>query len=249
MRKRLLPFLAGVFLLALAPALAFATPDGSSDDRRPPFDGGISGIATYGSCHIADDLANPCLPLIAATILAQHVDTNAMYQTYTDEAGKYEFTNLLPGVYVVTATPQFWPGPQCPVLRVEVFPGAVTRANFQCGTPAPALGAIEGQVTEAFCSGYICQAPRPLPGLDVTAYNQAGQAVAWATTDRNGNYKLPDLRPGGYTVEASSPLQPGLTCPGTSVLVRAHSTTRANIQCLPGEVIPPPHPTPVPASE
>ncbi len=83
---------------------------------------------------------------------------------------------------------------RCSVARVCQGAAVLVAALF-LATPALAqYGQIEGQVTDA--TGAV------LPGANVTAVNEATGVSRSSVSDAGGDYRLPGLQPGTYTVTA-----------------------------------------------
>ncbi len=106
----------------------------------------------------------------------------------TDPNGNYNFPNLAPGTYTVTAAA---PNYQRQVKVATVTSNQVTFVNFALtGNP----GTISGTVTDAATTN-------PIPDATIAVF-QERTFIDSAITDINGDYTIPDLAPGDYTVLA-----------------------------------------------
>ena len=85
---------------------------------------------------------------------------------------------------------------RCSVARVCSGAAVLVAALLFLATPALAqYGQIEGQVTDA--TGAV------LPGATVTAVNEGTGVPRSSVSDAGGDYRLPGLQPGTYTVTAA----------------------------------------------
>ncbi len=129
----------------------------------------------------------------------------------TDANGNYNFPNLPPDTYSVTASA---PGFQREVKIATVITNQVTVVNFALNSNP---GAISGTVTDAVTTN-------PIPDATVAVF-QGTTLIDSALTDVNGNYTIPDLAPGNYTVLA---IANGYQSAFSSETVVAGMTTTAN---------------------
>ncbi len=149
--------------------------------------------------------------------------------TTTDAFGMYIFTNLNPGVYrvsfggvagmqrtVLNATG----GTIADITDSDADPttgrtqgytlnaggkNMSVDAGYYSTLPAINVGAIGDRVWLDNDGNGVQDAGEPsVAGVTVTLYNNAGTAIAIATTDINGNYLFPGLTPGNYTVGFSN---------------------------------------------
>ena len=82
------------------------------------------------------------------------------------------------------------------MMRIRVFHGLVCAALLLAVT-----GALHAQEFRATVKGQVTDASQAaLPGATVTIRNQETNEVATATTNAEGNYTIPFLRPGLYTL-------------------------------------------------
>ena len=82
------------------------------------------------------------------------------------------------------------------MMRIRVFHGLVCAALLLAVT-----GALHAQEFRATVKGQVVDSSKAsLPGATVTVRNQDTNEVATATTNTEGNYTIPFLRPGTYTL-------------------------------------------------
>ena len=82
------------------------------------------------------------------------------------------------------------------MMRIRVFHGLVCAALLLAVT-----GALHAQEFRATVKGQVVDSSKAsLPGATVTVRNQDTNEVATATTNNEGNYTIPFLRPGVYTL-------------------------------------------------
>src|SRR6266542_1609441 len=82
------------------------------------------------------------------------------------------------------------------MMRIRVFHGLVCAALLLAVT-----GALHAQEFRATVKGQVVDSSKAsLPGATVTLRNQETNEVATATTNTEGNYTIPFLRPGVYTL-------------------------------------------------
>jgi protocatechuate 3,4-dioxygenase beta subunit len=130
---------------------------------------------------------------------------NALATTTTDASGNYLFPNLLAGTYTVTATPP------AGFVGTTPNPQTVTLAAGQTiDTVDFGLRQIPGTIGDRVFNdpnnnGILDPGETGVGGATVTLRDAAGNIVATATTDTNGNYQFPNLPPGNYTVTVTPP--------------------------------------------
>jgi protocatechuate 3,4-dioxygenase beta subunit len=167
-------------------------------------------------------------PIVGATVKAELVGDEqgnpipppkgipTVYTTTTKANGTYRLEGLPNGTYNVTAS-----APRhTSVTRtgIVVRPGQeTTGVDFQLpGEP----GTIAGQVVDA-------QTNQGIAGALVEVIS-AGTTIASATTDAQGNFVIPNVPVGVYTVQASAPNYKPASV--TGVQVQTAATTRVTIQ-------------------
>ena len=107
--------------------------------------------------------------------------------TRTGTDGAYTIANLAPGNYTVVALAR---GFQNDTSPATVTAGNTTTVNFLLEANP---GTISGTLTDRCTSS-------PVPGAIITAL-QGSIPITSTVSDPSGNYSLPDLAPGSYTVE------------------------------------------------
>lgn len=129
------------------------------------------------------------LPISGATV--QVLDGTTVIQTVTTNgSGVYSADNLAPGQYTVNASAT---GYQTESRGASVTAGGTTTENFALD---PLPGEIAGTVTDSVTTN-------PIDGALVEVYS-GPTLVGFANTDVNGDYSIPSLAPGSYTVTASA---------------------------------------------
>jgi SdrD B-like domain/Secretion system C-terminal sorting domain len=138
----------------------------------------------------------------------------------TDQNGQYLFNNLLPGTYEVafgtlpsglTFTQQNTPGDNGNNTNSDANPatGRTTGITLTAGEVDLTVDAglfrpraVIGNYVWVDQNGNGVQdaTEQPAPGVMVTLLNSAGNAVAVAITDANGNYLFPNVAPGTYSL-------------------------------------------------
>jgi SdrD B-like domain/IPTL-CTERM motif len=141
------------------------------------------------------NLVNPTTGVIIAT-------------TITDTNGNYTFTNVTPGNYnVVIPTP--------PGGTSATTPSTVpVTATLNTSTSAPNIG-FGPATTGASIVGNVFIDPNRdgtkgpteggASGIIVSLVNAAGNVIATATTDANGNYTFTNVPAGTYSIVATVP--------------------------------------------
>ncbi|HFE51832.1 MAG TPA: carboxypeptidase regulatory-like domain-containing protein, partial [Bacteroidetes bacterium] len=123
-----------------------------------------------------------------ASVVATNNATGVVASARSDSAGRYQVTGLLGGDYVVTATAiGYVPDPPYHTLTLQAGETATLDITLK-----PQSNAILGRVTDLRQAG--------LSGATVTARGNGGTLVAH--TDRNGEYRMENVRVGTYVVTA-----------------------------------------------
>jgi protocatechuate 3,4-dioxygenase beta subunit len=150
-------------------------------------------------------------PIAGATVTSQPATSSAT----TDAQGNYALANVDPGGYTVSAAKTGYQGAS---TSVTVTAGQTATANLPL-TLLATTGTIAGRVTDASNS-------QPIAGATVTTL----PATATLTTDAQGNYTIPNVAPGGYTVNAA---KSGYQNGSASATVVAGQTATANMAITP----------------
>lgn len=166
------------------------------------------------------------LPVPGATIVVREntaVGPSAG-RTLTDLDGRYAFTDLPPGSYIVTADA---PGFRIGTAGAIVSRGAGTQVDFQL---EPSPGSITGTVVEAGTGAPIGGA-----GIEIRIISVNGAILQTAFADPAGVYLAEGLPPGSYTVVAAAP---NFQTESASVTVTAGvtETVRLALQPNPGGI-------------
>jgi len=160
--------------------------------------------------------------LIAGAEIDVYSGQTLIASTLTDPNGNYQVQNLAPGSFVVTASK---PTYQTQALGAIVTANATTIVNFALEKNP---GTISGTVTDATTTN-------PISGVNIQVFDRR-ILVGIGVTDTNGNYTIPDLIPGQYTVIANA----GSTYRNASqgAIVFANTTTTVNfaLQINPGTI-------------
>lgn len=140
----------------------------------------------------------------------------------TDPNGNYQISTLSAGNYIVTASQT---GYQTQAIGATVTAGATTIVNFALLKPS---GTISGQVTDSLTTN-------PLKGAQVSVFS--GQTlIGIGITDINGNYTIPNLTPGEYTVIASAGSKYQIASQGATVVGSMTTTVNFALQLNPGRI-------------
>ncbi|PQO41765.1 SdrD B-like domain-containing protein [Blastopirellula marina] len=161
------------------------------------------------------------------TVTLINTDTNESFVTVTDDAGYYEFNDLVPGNYRVLETHPiaYQDGTDSAgtingsVRGAAVNPGDEIN-GITIGSDEHGINYNFGEYLYASISGSVhltdedgnCDhesaTSRPIEGATVQLYDAAGNLLKTTTTDANGDYFFGELLPGAYTVVEITP--PGL---------------------------------------
>jgi len=184
----------------------------SADLKLDPDPGSISGSVT-------DAFSLP----LSGVVIELRKGPLLIASTITDPNGNYTFTNLPPDNYLLIATLTNY---QSATNTANVVSNTNTVVDFSLTLDPGTLG---GTVTSA-ASGNP-----PIPGATIEVY-QGQTQVASVITDPLGNYTVPNLAPGMYTVVATASGFQGVS---TTVTINPNATTSYSPQLDldPGSVI------------
>ncbi|QQZ28160.1 IPTL-CTERM sorting domain-containing protein [Thiothrix subterranea] len=180
---------------------------GSTSERNDFFDYRVGSIAG----QVRDDAnyngaltdTETGIPGVTMTLLLDDVE---VARTATDSDGKYSFTNLKPGNYVIVETDLALWSSTADIDATNDNRVAVTLASAQHSTGNDFLdskqkGSLSGVVwTDTNSDGVRDGGESVLAGVSVTVLDSSGNPVATLTTDAQGAYSAADLPPGTYTV-------------------------------------------------
>ena len=202
----------------------------SDDDRYDTeMDAGVYTYANIGDYTWEDmnangiqDAGEPDLPGIDVTLNGTTGNNTAVSVTNTSSAaGIYTFNQVIPGTYTLTFAE---PAPYHRTYQYEVGDDATdSDPDPTTGITAPSFTVISAQIVDSIDAGYYRYASVSdyvwedlngngiqdgngpgVPGVDVTISGNTGNGTAIAavtvTTDGAGNYQIPDIIPGNYTI-------------------------------------------------
>ncbi len=108
----------------------------------------------------------------------------------TDPSGNYTVSDLAPGDYTVVVNEENF---QTAFSPASITTNTTTIVNFAL---LASPGTIAGTVTDSFTTD-------PIPSANVAVFQNL-TLVAFTSTDVSGDYTIPDLAPGSYTVLANA---------------------------------------------
>jgi hypothetical protein len=167
--------------------------------------------------------------IAGVTVQLLNAANTILATTTTDAFGIYIFTNLSPGVYKVNfgavagmqrTSLNATGGTIADITDSDADPTTGSTqgytlnaggknmsvdAGYYSTQPAANVGAIGDRVWVDSDGNGVQDAGEPsVAGVTITLYNNAGTAIAIATSDINGNYLFPGLTAGNYTVGFSN---------------------------------------------
>ncbi len=167
--------------------------------------------------------------IAGVTVQLMDGSSNVLATTTTDAFGNYIFTNLNPGLYRVNfgavagmqrTAMNATGGTIADITDSDADPttgktqgytlnaggkNMSVDAGYYSTQPAANVGAIGDRVWMDNDGNGVQDPGEPsVAGVTVTLYDNAGTAIATATTDINGNYLFPGLTPGNYSVGFSN---------------------------------------------
>lgn len=145
-----------------------------------PLGGTISGTVTDAMTTFP--ISGAKVSIFQTTTLIATVTANG--------SGFYSVPNLAPGSYIISATAT---GYETDIKGAIVQVGATETVNFQLATTP---GTISGTVTDLGTMS-------PIQGALIEVY-EGSLVIGFADTDAMGNYTVPSLPPGSYTLVASA---------------------------------------------
>ncbi len=176
----------------------------------------ISGRVTAdldGDCQY--DSGEPLLEGVTVYLLDSQ--GNRITSTQTDANGRYQFTDLLPGIYGVEEVQPdgYFDGKEslgseggsllAPDSMIDIaLIGGTNAVNYDFCEIIPS--SISGRVSvDTDGDGEYDANETLLEGVTVELFNSSGTLVATTTTNAAGHYEFTNLRPGTYTVTETQP--------------------------------------------
>lgn len=154
--------------------------------------------------------ANTTAPIPGAAITIFQ-DEVIILTLLTDPDGNYEAPGLTPGDYFVAVQADNYQSSGSPA---SVSSNSTTLVNFSL---AANPGSLFGTITDAITTN-------PIPGARILLFSNS-QLIAFAVSDGNGAYDIPDLAPGTYLVLVRAP---GYRAAFSSEVVMAGAATMAD---------------------
>jgi uncharacterized membrane protein YccC len=132
-------------------------------------------------------------PLHARIVLIAEGTTRKQAAAYSDATGRYRISDCPPGRYLVLATAgSHYPAATAVTLATE----RPTRTDFTLTAAVPPHGSLRGTVQARDDN-------RPLAGATITLLDERGDVVRTARTDTAGQYEVPAIATGNYTLVAA----------------------------------------------
>ncbi|MEW4224362.1 carboxypeptidase regulatory-like domain-containing protein [Rossellomorea marisflavi] len=158
------------------------------------------------------------LPIQGATVQAIDSQGFVIDAFTTNASGQYTFANLLPGSYTFVFTANGY-GSQTKGATVVSNTTTILDAEL-----AQIAGTLTGTITDPGSA--------PIPNATVTIFQNNVQ-IASVLTDASGNYTIPGLSPGSYTVSIGALNYSTLTL-GTSIVSGQTTVLNATLTPNPG---------------
>ncbi|WP_281658304.1 carboxypeptidase regulatory-like domain-containing protein [Halobacillus sp. Cin3] len=155
-------------------------------------------------------------PIPSAVIEVLDAGNNVIVSTTTDALGVYFIDALAPGTYTLRTTAT---GYQTSFLGFSVEQGEMVNQDV---TLVDQPGSLSGEVTDDATGASIEDAT-------VQVVNQSGVTVASVLTDPFGNYTIPSLPPGSYTVTVS---HAGYAVQTVGAIITPGNVTTLDVQLL-----------------
>ncbi|PFG05371.1 carboxypeptidase regulatory-like domain-containing protein [Bacillus sp. es.034] len=155
--------------------------------------------------------ADTLTAISGASVQAINSQNVIVASTTTDGSGQYSFTSLTPGSYTLLFTAS---GYATQTLGAIVVSNTVTIVDAALSRLS---GALIGTVQDPNASA--------IPGATVTVFQNNIQ-ISSAITDANGQYMVPGLPPGSYTIVVSAP---NYTTETVAAMIESGQTTTVNV--------------------
>ncbi len=147
---------------------------------------------------------------------------NPIAETQTDPSGEYEFTNLVPGEYLIRETqPNTFTDGIDNLGQIDGMTTGVYDTNDEfCVKLEPGDKGVNydfGELKSSSISGTVhadangdcvfdlTEGDQPLEGVELVLLDQSGSVVGQTTTNINGEYSFDGLPPGTYSVREMTP--------------------------------------------
>lgn len=164
--------------------------------------------------ELLDDGKPPAQPASIVLSPIRGSEVNLVRFAITDLDGKFRFTHLVPGTYLVTALTrvgaqnlasvsadyfeQFWFDDDSTHAEATVEDEAVAHVRLDRGES----GGRAANPDEGVVRGRVVKNGAPLPKVQV---NASGEQWKRARTDENGHFEIRALKPGKYGIEVQAP--------------------------------------------
>ena len=148
----------------------------------------IEDIPTKVVLSKTDNATAKALP--GAEITVYNANGEAVYVGTTDTAGQFVITGIVPGAYTFKETK----APAGYQLNTKVFSFSVSEIGEVTGD-----NTIPNDPTKVVISKTDLTGAKPVPGAEITIYNQSGEMVFQDITKEDGTIEKTYLVPGTYT--------------------------------------------------